>query len=259
MATVYSVCSPFVVDPDELAYIVAARWPGFVQPVLDEWAARNREAKEERRQLRRHSLDGDVDAEGVDDEEYADSEEKKAEEQEGEEIELTPPTEDIRLRLTRLFTPSITQTLESLYPRLSSAHEWLQSHKPPPDLLSYRPRDAPGILAATHTTSKASKTSHANAKEDESVTSRLPRMAKFILVASFLASTNPAKTDARMFGRGAEERGKRRRKATRSVSPKKKGAGTAKSTGIKVRSSLLHHHVSSFRLFRVGFVLFWLQ
>lgn len=208
--------------------------------------------------MRRQSLDDDVDAEGVDDDEYTDSEGKQAEER--EDIELTPPTEDTRLRLTRLFTPSITQALESLYPRLSSAQEWLQSYKPPPNLLSYHPRDAPGILAAMHTTSKASSTPHANAKEDEGVTSCLPRMAKFILVASFLASTNPAKTDARMFGRGAEERGKRRGKARRSVSPKKKGAaGTAKSPGVKVHTSLLHHHVSSFRLFRLWFPPFFFQ
>ena len=40
----------------------------------------------------------------------------------------------------------------------------------------------------------------------------LPRMAKFILVAAFLASTNPAKSDLRMFGRGPDERKKRRKK-----------------------------------------------
>ena len=48
----------------------------------------------------------------------------------------------------------------------------------------------------------------------------LPRMSKFILVAAFLASTNPPKSDLRMFGRGVDDRRKR-----------KKGGGTRKSAG----------------------------
>ncbi|PPQ85121.1 LOW QUALITY PROTEIN: hypothetical protein CVT25_004221 [Psilocybe cyanescens] len=39
----------------------------------------------------------------------------------------------------------------------------------------------------------------------------LPRMAKFILLASFLASTNPPQSDVRMFGRGLDEKKRKRR------------------------------------------------
>jgi origin recognition complex subunit 5 len=51
----------------------------------------------------------------------------------------------------------------------------------------------------------------------------LPRMSKFILVAAFLASTNPATSDMRIFGRRPEERKKRRRKTAARVK-----SGTAK-------------------------------
>jgi len=53
-------------------------------------------------------------------------------------------------------------------------------------------------------------------------------MSKFILVAAFLASTNPAKTDLRMFGRGLDERKKKRRKGG---GPRK---GSGKNTVAKV-------------------------
>jgi origin recognition complex subunit 5 len=47
----------------------------------------------------------------------------------------------------------------------------------------------------------------------------LPRMSKFTLVAAFLASTNPAKSDIRMFGRGLDEK-KRKRKVKNSKAAK---------------------------------------
>jgi Origin recognition complex (ORC) subunit 5 C-terminus len=49
-------------------------------------------------------------------------------------------------------------------------------------------------------------------------------MAKFVLLAAFLASTNPAKSDVRMFSRAPEERKKARRRA----GPRKVKGGTAK-------------------------------
>jgi origin recognition complex subunit 5 len=36
-------------------------------------------------------------------------------------------------------------------------------------------------------------------------------MSKFILIASFLASMNPARSDLRMFGRGLDEKKRKRR------------------------------------------------
>ena len=48
---------------------------------------------------------------------------------------------------------------------------------------------------------------------------KLTTLAMFVIVASFLASYNPAKTDYRLFGRGFDEKGRKR----------KKGGGTRKT------------------------------
>jgi origin recognition complex subunit 5 len=108
------------------------------------------------------------------------------------------------MRLTRLFTPSFTTALEALYPRLANAADWAAANVPEENVLRTRrlERTAVGIGRDNH------------AKVDNMVA--LPRMSKFIL-ASFLASTNPAKTDLRRFGRGLDEKKK-----------KKKGGGRRK-------------------------------
>ncbi|KII85482.1 hypothetical protein PLICRDRAFT_44784 [Plicaturopsis crispa FD-325 SS-3] len=169
VSVVYSTCAPFTQDPNELAYIAAARWPGFVQPVLDEHE--------------RNAEDND-------------------------ELELAPPGEDARMRLIRLFTPSLTAALEALHPRLTNATDWARDNAPKPNLLSARLAPAPAARNAK------------GDKKDDSGLDVLPRMSKFILVSAFLASTNPSKTDLRMFGRGPDERKRRRKKggATRKAS-----------------------------------------
>lgn len=165
--TLYSICSPFTTDPDELAYIAAARWPGFVKPLLDG-----------RRQL---------------------LEAGHSEDEVGFQVDLEP-----RLQLIRLFNPTMTDALKSLYPRHMSALEWARTNMPPED-----------ILTQDQARSR-SKASQANNSESLNpyLSQSLSRMAKFILVAAFLASTNPAKSDLRMFGRGPDERKKRRRGGT---------------------------------------------
>ena len=147
-----------------MAYISAARWPGFVQPLFEE----------HERQAESYTGTGG--------------------------LVLEAPTEDIRMRLTRLFTPSFTTALEALYPRLANAADWAAANVPEESILHTRrlDRTAVGIRKDNHV-----KMDNMDA---------LPRMSKFILLASFLASTNPAKTDLRMFGRGLDEKKKRRRK-----------------------------------------------
>ena len=167
LSTLYDVCSPFTKDPNELAYIAAARWPGFIAPVLDEY-----------RRLSDEARDDPGDEEG---------------------FELTAPTEDARIRLIRLFTPSFTSALEALYPRLSNAAEWAVDNRPQQNLLSS------GFSGANLIDKSVLQTSHAT------LTDVLPRTSKFILLAAFLASTNPTKSDVRMFGRALNERKKRKR------------------------------------------------
>ncbi|KAL4250234.1 Origin recognition complex subunit 5 C-terminal domain-containing protein [Pleurotus pulmonarius] len=101
------------------------------------------------------------------------------------------PDEPTRMRLLRSFTPSMTAGFESLYPRETHAADWVES-----------------LPTATNAPS-----------------SSLPRMHKYILLASYIASSNPPKTDLRMFGRGLDERGKKK---------KRKGGGGARQGAGKV-------------------------
>ena len=34
---VYDVCAPLISETEEIAYIIAARWPGFAAPVVESW------------------------------------------------------------------------------------------------------------------------------------------------------------------------------------------------------------------------------
>ncbi|OJA16419.1 hypothetical protein AZE42_07233 [Rhizopogon vesiculosus] len=167
---VYNVCSLYATDIQELQYISAARWPGFVKPVLREQGEPN---------------------------------DKEDPDPDNPDNELTLPASDGRMRLLKFFTPSLTAALDALYPRLTNATDWAAANDP----------DIHVLEEATQTNTEG------NISVDH-----LPRMSKFILLAAFLASTNPAKTDMRMFGRGADKQKRRRR---RSASPKKVGAQTA--------------------------------
>ena len=44
------ICTPFTSDPTEIAYVAAARWPGFVAPVIAEWEAKVQEQEQEQEQ-----------------------------------------------------------------------------------------------------------------------------------------------------------------------------------------------------------------
>ncbi|KAF5370931.1 hypothetical protein D9615_009797 [Tricholomella constricta] len=161
------VCFPFTHDSQEIQYIAAARWPGFVQPVLDEHQCTNSDVM-------------DLD------------------ERNNPTPEFPPPSEDVRMRLSRLFNASLSTALEELYPRLTNASDWAARNKPEPDLLAKHPRHIVQPLDG-------------GAKGAGNGTQALPRMSRFILVAAFLASTNPAKSDLRMFGRGLDEKRRKRR------------------------------------------------
>ncbi|KAJ7717730.1 putative origin recognition complex, subunit 5-like protein [Mycena maculata] len=159
-------CSLYVQDPNELQYIAAARWPGFVQPILD---AHN------------HRPGEDVDMDGTSD------------------LELRPPPEDVRMRLIRIFKPTFTAALDALYPRLDHATNWDAANQPERDLLT-KPVGQTQPLA-----------DGGEVQVDDGRISDLPRMAKFILVAAYLASTNPHNKDVRMFGRAQDEKKRKRR------------------------------------------------
>ncbi|KAJ7173867.1 origin recognition complex subunit 5 C-terminus-domain-containing protein [Mycena filopes] len=170
-------CSLYVQDPNELQYIAAARWPGFVKPILD--------AHNDR-------LDEDVDMDGADD--------------------MKPPSEQVRMRLIRIFKPSFRTALETLYPRLEHATSWAAANGPEDNLLVKPPSQTQPIPDPDEV------------EVDEGRVADLPRMSKFILITAYLASTNPHTSDVRMFGRGLDEK-KRKRRAHK---PSAK-SGTAKA------------------------------
>ncbi|KAJ7770261.1 hypothetical protein DFH07DRAFT_1058068 [Mycena maculata] len=118
-------------DPNELQYIAVARWPGFIQPILD---------------AHKHPPDEDVNMDGE------------------SGLELRPPPED----------------------PLADGGE---------------------------------------VQVDDGRISYSPRMAKFILITAYLASTNPHNKDGGMFGRAKDE--KKRKRRTYSASAK---TGTAKAS-----------------------------
>ncbi|KAF9221234.1 small oligopeptide transporter [Gyrodon lividus] len=161
----FNTISTYTNDPLELQYVAAARWPGFVKPVIDQH-------NELAQQAEVNGADPPV---------------------------LDSPETEGRLRLFKYFLPTFTAALDTLYPRLTNAADWAADNDY--DQGQESGDDGPKRKMLS------------NVKVDH-----LPRMSKFILIAAFLASTNPAKSDMRMFGRGAEERKKKRRK---SVSPKK--------------------------------------
>ena len=140
---------------------------------------------------------------------------------------IPPPSEDVRMRLTKLFSTSFTKAIEDLYPRLTNAADWATANKPEPDLLSHA---QPGYYAAPDTNAN-SRT--ATGVYQDGLTSALPRLSKFILVAAFLASTNPAKSDVRMFGRGLDE--KKRKRWGRKMAGGKNKSGPTKVRRISCR------------------------
>jgi origin recognition complex subunit 5 len=134
-------------------------------------------------------------------------------------LQLGPPSEDVRMRLIRLFTPSLSIALEALYPRLTNATDWAMENAPESDILA----KTPAQLVKEH--------KQKYKRDEEGGIKSLPRMSKFILVAAFLASTNPAKSDIRMFGRGLDEKKRKRRV--------RKATGNTKSGPAKVGA--IHH------------------
>ncbi|TFY54403.1 hypothetical protein EVG20_g9717, partial [Dentipellis fragilis] len=166
LQTLQSVCAPFAPDPAELAYIAAARWPGFVKPVIDAHLASLAHAHE-----------------GTDDGE------------EGEE--------------------DFSAALDALYPRLTNAAAWARAQA----AIEEGPVSAPASSSFTSLAKGKAREMPGDRERamEKAAVEALPRMARFVLVAAYLASTNPPKTDVRMFARGRDDSRKKR-----------KGGGTRK-------------------------------
>jgi origin recognition complex subunit 5 len=162
---------------DEIAYIATARWPGFVQPLIDEHVRVQAEIQEERVAMMEAGEDVEL-------------------EEDPENVWPEAPSEETRVRLLRHFTPTFTHALEQLYPRYQDAATWV-------------------FQTAAEDTSAPSNVTTDNAIR---LVQSLSRIGKFLLLAAYLASTNPAKSDVRIFGRLNDGRGRM-----------KKGGGTKKA------------------------------
>ncbi|KAJ3877922.1 origin recognition complex subunit 5 C-terminus-domain-containing protein [Lentinula edodes] len=175
------VCYLYTNDPHEIQYIAAARWPGFIKPVLDA-----------------HSMNLEAAAEDDD-------------------IEFERPSTELLLRLTRHFKPSLSLALEQLYPRLTNAADWARANESDASSLA---KD--GLILI------AQDLSSSDIKDTLPLSVSLPRLSQFILVAAYIASMNPQKTDLRLFGRGTDEKKRRRRATKRQMANAKPKSGPAK-------------------------------
>lgn len=117
--------------------------------------------------------------------------------------EFHPIPEDVRMRLLRVFLPSFTATLEALLPRRTHAGAWSRM----PEV-----NEGPRV----------------DERNLEMVTRSLTTLQKYILLAAFLASSNPPRTDMRMFARSRETRSKRRRGGGTRRAPQRSASAPAK-------------------------------
>lgn len=164
VSLVFDICTLFITNPIELAYITAAQWPGFVQPILVSHPS------------------GDLHL-----------------------------RDDLRIRLLRAVGPKLSDAVESLYPRRIDAKSWAGLHASQDSLSSITP-----LTGAVHPAYDA----HIQDLR------YLPRMSQFILLASYLASSSPAKTDARMFSRGLDVLNHKKRRGAGMRKPKIGGSGS---------------------------------
>ena len=111
--------------------------------------------------------------------------------------------EDVRMRLLRAFLPCFTAALDALLPRRIHARAWCRMPDPGEDT---------GV----------------DERNVEAVARSLPTLQKYILLAAFLASSNPPRTDMRMFARSSETRSKRRRGGGTRKTPQRSASSPAK-------------------------------
>ncbi|CAE6420398.1 unnamed protein product [Rhizoctonia solani] len=202
LSAVYDICSSHSRDPAEIAYVVQATWPAFVTPILTDWNTIRIS------RIPENDMEVDVDDSGA------------GESQGPEELlsqwrrtasssEYPLPTEGTRLRLIRYFSPGILAAFHELIPRRTSARAWAKSHIPPSSFRASQWSSYP----QTNADSERSEVLNSDVITYGSSHTRM------LILACYLASYNPSKSDMRIFGRDA------------SGIPKRKNRGYAKGKG----------------------------
>ncbi|KAH7099954.1 origin recognition complex subunit 5 C-terminus-domain-containing protein [Auriculariales sp. MPI-PUGE-AT-0066] len=189
----HDTCIAYVRDVDELAYICGATWVPFVQPIVDAW------------RIRQTELD-------VMD----------------EDTPPPPPSEQTQHQFIKAIMPALTAALEVLYPRAVSPRDFATQYITPVlanviiNFANAEDEPAPISPIKHNSPRKAGQResqAQRQAQADALLLARgLPRMAQYILVAAYVASFNPPRSDVRLFGRTSDGRGRR-----------KKGGGMAKA------------------------------
>ncbi|KAG8774700.1 hypothetical protein FRC12_001867 [Ceratobasidium sp. 428] len=205
LSAVYDICSPHSRDPGEIAYVASATWPAFVAPILADWETIRAS------QVSKDTEDMDVDQDAeldVDDTKKTGEQEVLSDWRRADAAEYPLPTETTRLRLIRHFSPTILAAFHELLPRRTSARTWAKTHIPPATFRASVWASYPQTGVDT-------------SQKDEKLGSKssLSSHTQMLLLASYLASYNPTKSDMRIFGRDA------------SGIPKRKNRGYAKGKG----------------------------
>ncbi|KAH7334431.1 origin recognition complex subunit 5 C-terminus-domain-containing protein [Rhizoctonia solani] len=202
LSAVYDICSPHSRDPAEIAYVVQATWPTFVTPILADWNTIRTS------QIPENDMDVDVDDSGAGESQGPEellSQWRRA----ASSSEYPLPTEGTRLRLIRHFSPTILAAFHELLPRRTSARAWAKSHIPPPSFRASQWSSYP------QTNAEAERADVSNSD----VITYGSSHTRMLILACYLASYNPSKSDMRIFGRDV------------SGIPKRKNRGFAKGKG----------------------------
>lgn len=206
----YAACSPTTNDPAQLAYVASARWPGFVAPLLNDWRAIESAQLEVDDGTPLDTDDFDVD-----------------------ERFPIPSTADT-LRLLHTFKPTFIPALNTLLPRLTTAQAWSEINTPPENVRLSQPLTLSlPALSTSSGTNLAGPSEQADARLKGTTT-----RTRILLLASYVASFNPARTDAKLFERTAEGVATRARRKRRTAggSPKKTPIKPSGPTKVRHRS-----------------------
>ncbi|KAG9044180.1 hypothetical protein FS837_008687 [Tulasnella sp. UAMH 9824] len=191
LGVLYDACTPYTIDPDDLAHLAYAMWPGFIRPVLEDWWA------------------AEQDLEGCDEKETGEDEPLSSNEQHQRKLQeqrVLPPDSAIPL-LIRHFLVSFHTSFSPLHNRSISAKSFLDAQASQPSFRLSQRFSAPAmanINASLSTSPKKTGLGLDGNKDGSDLSASLSKQKRLLIVAAYISSFNPARTDLRMFGRVAE-------------------------------------------------------
>lgn len=199
LGVLYDACTPYTTDSDDLEYLAYAFWPGFVRPVLEDWWAADQDRQ-----------DGSTEERETADDEPVSRERPQI-------PQRTLPPDSATPLLIRQFVTSFQSSFSSLYSRSISATSFLRTQASQPSFRLSQRFSAPAMANINASlTSSSQKTSSGlnDTTRRKDLGTSLSRQKKLLLVAAYISSFNPARTDLRMFGRvpeGVIKKGRARR------------------------------------------------